>query len=155
MEPPFLRSQADFILQLTNSVTVAPRGWAELIGKKFPHARVHRHRRALPGTDLAIESDRAVPGTIVICNSKIGPGVITLFDQFLPDEHQTETERDRMDWLISGLEQIGSHFKEGFRVGHSPTRVTLAVPPIYEAVQRSILETFQERYRGIIEVWLY
>lgn len=164
MEFPILQTGADFILQPTNSVTVRPREWAEIIGKKFPHARVHRHRRPLGETDLAIVEDRAVPGTIVICDSKIGPGVITLFDRLLPGEPGTEeyhtysravkyyeTYNERLNWFIHGLEQIGTYFQQQNRA----RRVSIAIPPLIDQGYLYALQTFQDRYQQFVEVWLY
>lgn len=164
MDLPFLQTEANFILQLTNSITVKPRGWAEVIGKTFPHARVHRHRRSYLGQDLAIGIDRATPGTISISEAKQRPGVITIFGQFLPgnigsDEYEAyskalnciETSVERNTWFVSGLEQIGHHFKQKFK----GRRFTIAFPPTDNPVHHQILGIFQTRYQDCVEVWFY
>lgn len=164
MDLSFLETRADFLIQWTNSVTVHPREWAEVISKKFPHARIHRHRRSYRQKDLAVPADRATPGTIIICDSNLGPGVITLFDRWAPGElgsreyriysgflRSNETEQDRLNWFTSGLEQICAYFKDNF----NGIRATLACPPISDPVRRIIVGRLQEQYWDYLEFRLY
>ena len=163
-----LATSANFIIQPCNAVTVKPRGVAVAIGQKFPHARVYSHRRAIPQRDLALKDDRALPGSVVICTSKTGPGVITIFNQFLPgaidsSEFQTyaswlksaETEQQRIVWFVSALEQIGEYLQREYR----GLPFTIAVPTEigYQNWEwyRQALEIFQQMRAQIVKLVFY
>lgn len=163
-----LEATEDFILQQCNCLTVKPHGLSETLGKKFPHARVYHHRRAIYGKNIAIDSDRAIPGTSVICTGT--PGIICLYGQWrsgkigsnyfdlYPESSPPESELQRLLWFISGLTQIGEYFLQV-----SKQKVSIAVPykigcglagGNWEKYSK-ILEQFEEKYSSVLTLTIY
>ena len=163
-----LNATEDFILQQCNCLTVKAHGLSESLGNKFPHARIYNHRRAIHGRNIAVDTDRSIPGTAVIC---IGtPNIICLFGQWAPGKlgaayhsyypasNPVETELQRLLWFISGLSQIGEYLlRESRRV------VTIAVP--YKIgcglaggnweKYSMILSQFEEKYKSVLSLVMY
>lgn len=61
-----LDATEDYIVQQCNCLSVRPHGLSDTIAKKWKHANPYALRRAVQGRNLAVASDRAVPGTIQV-----------------------------------------------------------------------------------------
>lgn len=78
-----VKSKDQYILQQCNCLTVRGHGLSETLARAFPYADIYSERRPQGNRNLAIEDDRAKPGTVSICMDPQGnnPGIICLFGQ--------------------------------------------------------------------------
>ena len=168
-----LNATEDFILQQCNCLTVKAHGLSETLGNKFPHARVYNHRKPISqhayGSNIAIEVDRAIPGTAVICTGV--PGIICLFSQwrpgkitapyfdYYPESNPRETELQRLLWFISSLTQVGEYFRhqcsgKNFSIA-IPNRIGCGLAGGNWEKYFKVLQQFEEKYKAILTLTIY
>lgn len=116
-----LESSEDYILHQCNCLTVKSHGLSKTIEEKYPEGVVYNKRRPLGRRNLAIEEDRAQPGTFLICGSK-EQQIISIFGQWrsgkigtsyfhsYPESNPPESKKQRILWFEEGLNKIGEHF---------------------------------------------
>ncbi len=164
-----LQTHADFILQPANCLTTKPRGVSKAIGKTCPHARIYHHRQAVHGKDLAIPDHRATPGTAFICESKTGPGVITIFNDYRPgaigsrefetycalDSKISETPAWRLTWFISALDQVGSYFERESKGRPLVIATPCEIGHQYWEHYEDALWKFEHKYGGRVSFIIY
>lgn len=68
----------DLICHQVNCLTTKAHGLSQEIARKMPWADIYSTRRSMNSRNLAVETDRGVPGTIRIFHSQVGVGVACL-----------------------------------------------------------------------------
>lgn len=148
-----------YILQQCNCLTIRSHGLSATLEARYPHANIYGRRKGLGARNLAIESDRSVPGTVTLLLGE--PNIICLFGQWrpgkvsspywdsYPDSFIPETQEQRAIWFDSGLEQIGNYFSQ-----ISPhQRTGIAVP---YTIGCGLAEgDFETRYSSVLSLTLY
>jgi O-acetyl-ADP-ribose deacetylase (regulator of RNase III) len=103
-----LDADADYIVQQCNCLSTKPHGLSETIAKKWPEADPYSVRRKLNGRNMAVISDRAVAGTIlvlgkVICAfGQVAMGKPGRFDSV----GRPDSAADRLNYFKACLGQI-------------------------------------------------
>lgn len=73
-------AEADWIVQQCNCLTVRAHGLAQTLFAKFPNANCYAKRRAIGQRNLAVDADRAAPGSVSLVDDK----VVNMFAQWRP-----------------------------------------------------------------------
>lgn len=116
---------ARYIVQQCNCLTVRALGLAEAIARKFPRANAYGERRAVGSRNLAIVSDRSIPGSVKILPANDFLSVVCLFSQWAPGKagasyaHKypvsaegSETNVLRLSWFVSALDKLATMLSE-------------------------------------------
>ena len=145
-----LADGADYIVQQCNCLTVKAHGLSEAIFRIYPEADDYKRRRPIGRRNLAIETDRAVPGSISIHHNFI----VNLFAQWRPGKIRAgyfscypgsdppETSEQRQAWFQMCLDELALRL-----VGR---RVTVAFP---YGIGCGLAGGNWEVYRGMLEVF--
>lgn len=111
-----LNSTEKYILQQCNCLTVKSHGLSKTLSDKWKWADAYSNRKSLNNRNLAIESDRDIPGTIKILYSEDNDkAVICMFAQWAPSlpqkyksypNSEIDTYKNRKKWFNKCLDQI-------------------------------------------------
>ena len=108
-----LESEADWIVQQCNCLTVRAHGLSRDIAAKFPDSNPYVTRRAVDNRNLAQEADRSVPGTIevmgrVVClMAQWRPGnLCSPYFLRYPESDPPETAAQREVWFKACLANL-------------------------------------------------
>jgi ATP-dependent DNA helicase PIF1 len=166
-------SEADYIIQQCNCLTVRAHGLSEVLTDHFPHANVYGKRTGMGNKNVAIPRDRSTPGSFQLCTGK--PNVVCLFGQWrpgsmsskfvlsYPESTPPETNDQRILWFKSALGSFGEYISRLHKETKKQVRYKVAVPykigcglaggdwNRYE----SILDTFQKQYSDILTMTMY
>jgi len=78
-----LESNAEYIVQQCNCLTVRAHGLSKILSTRFPHADVYGKRRPIyKNKNLSVPEDRNIPGTGIILMGQ--PNIVCLFGQWRP-----------------------------------------------------------------------
>lgn len=114
-----IKTNAPYIMQQCNSVTVNSAGLAKHLGDNLVNGNVYKNRRRIGRSNLADESDRDVPGTFKMFKEVDGePSIICLYGQYKPGKPNkkpptdfSDSKLDRARYFKKSLEKLQDYFK--------------------------------------------
>lgn len=156
----------DCVVQQCNCLTVSPHGLSASIAEKWPSCDVYRLRKAVPRRNLAVESDRAVPGTAKLLKATNTLQVACLFGQWYPGRigapYQkvypkhilTDSSDQRLKWFVSALEDLGKQLTStrGHTTVAFPHGIGCGLAGGEWKSYLSAIEEFAKQYQGRITV---
>ena len=130
----FLTCDSNYIIiQQCNCLTVTSHGLSQSITDKYPEANIYSLRRRIDNRNIAIPSDRGVPGTYVVTkinktstmtvqknNMYVGalmgqwrPGKIgSRYHNIYPESDPPETSKQREIWFEQSLVDLEKYLKD-------------------------------------------
>jgi hypothetical protein len=117
-----------YILQQNNCLCVYEHGLSACIVKKYPYANVYSRRKSFKGRNLAIISDRPIPGTCeLLFGGKDQPTIVCLYAQFdfgpphqynknRPQYHIADTAKQRELWLGDALKNASQYIPKESKI---------------------------------------
>ena len=109
----------DAVVHVVNCLCTRPHGLSMQIAEKYPWGDVYHKRKSVRGSNLAIENDRGVPGTIQIFDPPLArfPKIICLLAQWDYGKAKgfkarqvppyVDSESNRTMWFSQCLEEMG------------------------------------------------
>jgi hypothetical protein len=140
------------ILHQINCLTVNAHGLSDKLFEKFPYSNVYGQRKQEGRRNLAIPSDRGIPGNITVSWEKDKPVIIGLLAQydFSTVHYQyrrkiiEETVEMREKWFKECLEKVG----EFLRI--NPQRCIVGIP---FKIGCGLAGGKWERYHSMLSEW--
>lgn len=164
-----LESNAEYIVQQCNCLTVRAHGLSQTLSRRFAHANLYSKRRAIyKNKNLAVPEDRGTPGSGIILQGT--PNIVCLFGQWRPgkcnslyfSKYPETTPREdfivREKWFKTALWSFGlylRHIGVNKATVAMPYRIGCGLAGGNWETYQSIICEFEEEFTNEVALTLY